>query len=278
MLPSCEEVPSIPFQNIGLPSQNHEWHRRISALLIRVNAKEVTRTINLESCGKIKGSGLLPLNGSPVLETLDLSCFSIIDMDIVVPLLRAMIPFKLKLVRLGSGFLRDQPRIFTDFVRDLRNERFRQERESQLTCSACKADTLQDSRMSVPQIFGLPLSTCGSCKHHFCRRASCIVGLRDCDNCGDASCQDCAKVIRCSNCHTSSCETCEKSCSCDQCSTECCVDCFYDCGGDSCGDCDKTLCEQCVHDGQNRLIKYCEGCMTCYCGGCRDRKCLCHVS
>ena len=217
----------------------------LSSLLIRVNAQAVTRTINLESCGRIKGPGLLPLKGSQVFETLDLRRYSShsnnVDLDIVVPILRTMIPFKLMLVRLGNGFLRDQPRIFTDFVRDLRNERLRQERESHLTCSACKADTSQDPRISVPKIFGLPLSTCGSCKHHFCRRASCIVGLRDCDTCGEVSCQGCANVVRCANCHTSSCETCLTSYSCDECSTEFCIDCFYECGGGSCGDCSKSL-------------------------------------
>jgi hypothetical protein len=34
--------------------------------------------------------------------------------------------------------LRDEPRILIDFIRDLRNEWLRKERESHLTCSACK--------------------------------------------------------------------------------------------------------------------------------------------
>jgi hypothetical protein len=33
----------------------------------------------------------------------------------------------------------------------------------------------------VPQIFSVPPSICGRSKHQFCRRASCIIGLRDCD-------------------------------------------------------------------------------------------------
>jgi hypothetical protein len=126
----------------------------------------------------------------------------------VPPLFRSMIPFKLIRVRLGHGRLQDQPRIFTDFLRDLRSERSRQEREKKLTCSACNENAELESKHVVPWIFGLSLFTCGSCKHHFCRRASCVVGLTDCSSgCGEASCQGCAKVVRCTKCHESSCET-----------------------------------------------------------------------
>ncbi len=43
----------------------------LSAILIRVNYKAVTRTINVKDCKHIRGICLAPLRGSQVLEILD---------------------------------------------------------------------------------------------------------------------------------------------------------------------------------------------------------------
>jgi hypothetical protein len=44
----------------------------LSTILIRVNSKPVTRTINVKGCKHIRGIGLAPLRGSQVLEILDM--------------------------------------------------------------------------------------------------------------------------------------------------------------------------------------------------------------
>jgi hypothetical protein len=44
----------------------------LSSLVIRVNAKSVTRTINVKDCKYIRGTALEPLRGSQVLEILDM--------------------------------------------------------------------------------------------------------------------------------------------------------------------------------------------------------------
>jgi hypothetical protein len=66
----------------------------LSALLIRVNYKAVTRTINQESRDRVL---LLALQGSLVLEIVDMkdSFSRRIDLVSVLPILRTMFPFKL---------------------------------------------------------------------------------------------------------------------------------------------------------------------------------------
>jgi hypothetical protein len=125
-----------------------------------------------------------------------------------------------------------------------------------------QGDTSQDPRMSVPQIFGLPTSTIGSRKHHFCLRARCSVGLRDFDTCGEVSCQGCENVIRCTNCHESFCVTCRKVIRAMNAQKSFALNASTNVE-EACDNCDKTLCKPCDVDGQNILIKSCDACGAC---------------
>lgn len=84
----------------------------LSSLLLRVNAKTVTRSMNLDWSTKITGTGLTPLSESQVLETLDFRenfQFRHIQIDIFVPILRTMIPHKLVRVRFRDRAMQTIP-------------------------------------------------------------------------------------------------------------------------------------------------------------------------
>ena len=62
----------IDFSDLPYATKQSLTDEMLASLLIRVNAKSVTRTINLTSCNGIQGTGLEPLRGSEVLEILDM--------------------------------------------------------------------------------------------------------------------------------------------------------------------------------------------------------------
>ena len=137
----------INFKDLPYPKKQSLTDEMLASLLIRVNAKSVTRTINLTRCGGIQGTGLEPLRGSEVLETLDMTeaYQQRIDLDTVLSILRTMIPFKLFHVRLSFRFLRDEPEVFTTFLRDLGDERNKRIENEGLACYACREVVVQKS-------------------------------------------------------------------------------------------------------------------------------------
>jgi hypothetical protein len=116
----------------------------------------------------------------------------------------------------------------------------------------------------VANIGGRPLQ-CGTCRHHFCHRGSCLTSTMDCNWCGILSCATYKQVKQCCSCRVSGSKTCGDVGSCDNSAKLYCYECLYDRGGRSCDGCSKDLCVDCVHDWQNRLFNFCEGCMTRYC-------------
>jgi hypothetical protein len=103
-------VPDLPYTATRIFTDD-----MLSSLLIRVNAKSVTRTISVKDCKYIRGTALEPLRGSQVLE------FSRgIDLDTVLPILRTMM-ILVKLFHLRLSLLRGEAEVFTSFLRDLRD-------------------------------------------------------------------------------------------------------------------------------------------------------------
>lgn len=77
--------------------QIHDWLCDISdsqlhAFLVRVNAVTVTINLNLSDCS-ITGTGLMPLMGSQVLETLHIAKYAL-DETRVAKILGTMLPYK----------------------------------------------------------------------------------------------------------------------------------------------------------------------------------------
>jgi len=245
----------------------------LSSLLIRVNARNVTRSLNLKQCGNLHGTGLGPLSGSQILEDLDLRQYyqgRLVE-SLVVPILRTMIPFKLFRVRIRDTFpLEYAPSPFTKFLYDLRTARQHQVQVKKISCAACDEVLVEELRQIVANVSGVPSTYCGSCRNHYCRRGSCATSLVDCGYCGEVSCDSCSQVKHCVKCSVSFCEPCNPVHSCGSCSKGFCRDCddCLDCVR-MCAECDKILCIQC-NQQQNDLISYCEACSEPYCGDCRQ--------
>lgn len=249
----------------------------LASLLTRVNARNITQTLNLVHCQNIRGTGLEPLSDSRVLEKVYLQQEGgdgMLDESIAVRILRSMVPYKLFHVRFREELLECPNvetnfhrglRIVTNFLRDLRAAKLQHARDHKLTCRSCHNVVVEESKKLVTNLTGVPSPSCGVCQHHFCRRGSCSVGLTDCLYCGDSSCADCAQMKRCTSCAHSYCTTCNPVTSCDGCSKGYCRDCLYDC---SCGDCAKKLCEEC-NNMQDNFIRRCDGCDEEFCRNCR---------
>jgi hypothetical protein len=78
----------------------------------------------------------------------------------MVPIHRSMVRFKVAVVCYGEGPVLQNwniPQVFTDFLRQLREEKFKQAKEKHLTWRVCNEDTLKDSRLLVPNIYDIPL-------------------------------------------------------------------------------------------------------------------------
>lgn len=78
---------------------------RLSSLLVRVNARSVTKSLNLSGCKELRRTCLEPLRGSEALEEINLLRCDKLDWGIVFPILRSMVSFNLFRV-IGFGDIR----------------------------------------------------------------------------------------------------------------------------------------------------------------------------
>lgn len=234
----------------------------LSSLLVRVSAKTVTRSLNLNYCHSIKGTGLKPLSGSKVLEKLSAQQGHSVSLDqgAVIATLRTMFPFNLFHVFLNKTHRPPLP-VFLDFIRDFRAARLQRARDQHIVCSACHEPVVNDSRQLVANnSSGIPLTECGTCRLDFCRHGSCRIGMVDCDCCGVASCGTCENIGQCCQCQNSYCENCDTIYSCDDCP---------DGSGLSCNGCSKTLCGDC-DETRGGSFRYCDSCSEMFCWDCRQ--------
>lgn len=267
----------IDFSSINWEAKRLLTDERLSSLLTRVNARTVMKSLNLDGCGKLVGSGIEPLRNSKVLEAISLRSLPFVQNlrpDIIIPILRTMIPFQLKHVCFRETYdttLMDKgPREFTDFLRDLRAARLEDARHGEIPCSACKMAVSKPSLQLVPTVCGLPSFSCGGCTKSFCRHTSCPTALNDCAFCGDVSCDTCASVFQCDSCHLKQCEPCGNERSCDSCSKHLCAECFYENEGESCEGCDRNLCGECAVGQRDEEIVTCDQCLETWCTSCRE--------
>jgi hypothetical protein len=207
-------------------ARQHLTDAMLSSLLTRVNAKTVTKSLNVDLCTELIGTGLEPLKESATLEKIIMRLVRMRE-DVFIPALRTiMIPFKLKQVFYRpenyAALQGTAPSGFTNFLWDLRGARLQGAREAKLTCSACNMSVVNDARQVVPNGCGVSPTCCGTCSRHFCRQVHCPMGVTDCDFCGDTSCDECSKVTRCPACLGYCCDECEPIVSCNFCSNVSC--------------------------------------------------------
>ena len=219
----------------------HEFDERftdldLSRLLTRVNAREVTKSLDLQSCNRISGSGLMPLRNSRVLERVDLRGTAAEQNPTpFLSILNCSIPYKLVDVTLNPYSVGFKNKFAIDFMRQLRQVKLLQAQENMTVCSCCEQVVVQDSRNIVPNFYGVPLMHCLECKQDYCRRASCDMDVRECQTCAQTFCKECNIVFQCHYCGKSYCDDvcvlmdicikCHKIC-CDHCAEiRCCSHC-----------------------------------------------------
>lgn len=222
-------------------------------LLVQVNAREVTKTLDITGLS-LRGTGLLPLAGSRVLEIL-LSRYTGLELDagVVVRILRTMLPYRLLHVHIR--YISDNS-LFLEFSRELRGICL--QRAKELPCSACDKAIWEDKR----QIVGGPLSpTCQTCRHHFCRTGSCTTAVMECSGCREVSCDGCNQVSLCSVCSLSFCNDCRYIARCVECKKTFCGECRL---VNTCSMCGISRCKECYP-----APAYCDNCDKKYCSDCR---------
>lgn len=264
----------------------------LSRLLTRINARQVTKVLNLQCCDNVRGSGLAPLRSSRVLETISLPNHHF-DPATVFWTLQTCIPYNLTHVmmnEIGEEFKDD---VTIDFMRKLGEEKSARALENGVLCSDCCEPLVEQSMQRVPGLRGLPASICMECDKSYCRRASCPVGMLECTDCHQTFCSGCNTVLTCSDCGLTNCKDCNEdydSCykcrkvSCDGCGkVSLCSYCqeeqvCRDCGFAS-DLCDNVMCVFCDDCWQNKKCTGCEGhiCTFCSspreCGGCFAEYC-----
>jgi hypothetical protein len=253
----------------------------LSRLLTQVNAREVTKKLFLYGCSAIRGTGLLPLRHSHVLQTINLRKTGVDENP--TPFLwnlRPMISHNLVKVLL-SDECKAQESVL-EFMRSLREMRVEQAREQGTQCECCNQPVVEEARQLVPNMHGFPRMQCFWCYKYFCRKGSCSMSMRECHKCGEALCDECemafpcdfgcgrsfcfraacCEISYCCKCGKKSCKDCEGVITCDYCkdNTVC-----SDCGTfpDICNS-DCVLCADCHNLGT------CAQCGDSFCVLCKD--------
>jgi hypothetical protein len=171
----------------------------LSRLLTKVNARLVTKDLDLKSCNNVRGTGLAPLRSSRVLETVSLPGFPF-DPTIIFWTLQTCIPYNVSHVSMNKYGKEYKADVTLDFMRKLAEEKAARALESGIPCSDCGEPLVEQSMQTVPGLRGLPTNVCLNCKKSYCRKASCPVGMLDCTDCHQTFCQtfctECDKVFQ----------------------------------------------------------------------------------
>jgi hypothetical protein len=266
----------IDFSSTDFALRGRLTDYQLSRLFIRVNAQDVTVDLGLCLCSQIRGSGLVPLRNSHVLERINLLLTPASnDLTSCLDILRSMIPHKLYCVEFS-----DYSVLATDFTRNLRSVKLIQAQEQGTRCACCHELVMEESRKIVPNVEGYPTFRCCRCEKHFCQRSSCPMDLRECGDCREYFCMDCGdiddcdQVWQCYDCGISFCFSCRYVSTCICCEKGQCENCdIYD----SCSRCAENHCEECStleYVCANECDLVCENCRkTDSCSKCNSPRC-----
>lgn len=252
----------------------------LARLLIRFNAREVTRGLSLINCRAIMGAGLKPLRHSRVLRNIALiGTGAAMNPTPFIWHLRTMLPHELSSVVFYNACAANPSHCVLDFMQSLREAVAERAKMEKIRCDCCKQPVADESRQIVPSKFGAPEITCLWCKDSFCGRACCRIGLQECNACGYACCDECSGILRC-----------EFGCG----KSFCCIPCKHS-KLDKCGGCEKVCCsdceglEECDYCGDGKMCitcgfhpdvcgNNCRLCGDCHslgtCAACNDKFCI----
>ena len=256
----------IDFSKVQKEGKKNLTDGMLTILLLRVNARTVTKSLNLDDCESLRGTGLAPLTCSTSLETIDLRQHSdALEQDLLTHFLRTMIPYKLRHVALRDAcdeFFRDDEFFhnvedaFISFLRDLRAARYRDARDERITCNTCREAVAEESMQMVAGFCGIRSTCCGTCRNHYCRRGSCTTVITDCTGCGEVSCDDCAQCKLCVECNETHCPACVPVFTCSGCSKGYCQDCLENTVYVGfCSMCDKAVCYSCSDEQERPSLR-----------------------
>ena len=260
----------------------------LASFLTKVNAREVTKSLRLWGCEKVRGAGLEPLRHSHILERIDVGSErgtrEEMDEALVMDVLRTMIPHKLFHVHFpgwysyrgmesyyghDGGKLADRR---VKFYRDLKAAKHQQALEQGTICSSCRLLVCDASRQMaiVASKTGLPSLHCSKCLQYYCRTGACPISMKDCSMCGSASCEACNDVRQCTSCNNMYCSECENVAThpcliCHEIYCSNCCDYVTECSMPGCG---KSICLACILGGDNIPVTFCEACSESYCIEC----------
>lgn len=178
---------------------------RLSSLLVRVNARTVTRSFNLSGCRQLRGTCLEPLRGSEVLEEIKLQCCSWsgdqLDLQVALPVLHAWFCDDCSQSYCGrhegrSWFCEGCNHSFCD-----RHD------VTKWVCRECNKALCETCNMSNNFL----ITYCDVCNIEYCRHG---CGLSSCDRCSGSRCGRCGGIEQCGFCSQSSCTWCtnEEAC------------------------------------------------------------------
>lgn len=271
----------------------------LEALLTRVNARSVTKNINLAGCSSlVDGNCLAPLRSSHVLERVNictgcpLRVVNEFERD-ALKVLRTSIPFRLRSVKFSTVHaLQDQDdRSFhalgdklwygsrgvfvrrESFISKMRAEQRKQALQDKIACQSCGQFVCEENEQVIPRLVGLPSSQCiGECGKYYCCKPNCPEEMLDCRFCGDACCQSCDMIGRCMDCSCASCVQCGPTFSCDACSETFCFSCQ---AKESCGGCDRVVCGGCFAEEELEREYVCSKCTEWLCSQCESNLATC---
>ena len=294
----------LDFEDIG------DIERRLSdddiaAILHCINAKQTVKGLKLAWCVNITGRGLNPLQGSVVLEQIDVSLVgkhqwpehslqSMMKVDVVLPILDSILAANgcvLKHIQFPRKWLGYYRIVDQEEVRRMNQFQERYNRslnDRRLSCAGCDRIMIGEQWLA-PDLRQKHM--CYVCLKPFCRDCENGDNIRCCaSSCQKYYCRDCSTVAKCGECvaefckgclggDMKECEGCEQS-ACKSCLNNCgccnrteCLACvaYNMCSADGCS---KAHCDECFDANSKEYnVRSCEDCGENYCLDCQLAKC-----
>lgn len=291
---SSQQWDTLDFEEVNTELANKLTDDDISAILTCISAQDILKRLKLCGCTNIEGWGLNPLQGSSILEQIDISILgkhenrdnndvkSKISVEAIAPILDSIISANgcsLKHIqfpkqwtsesRLGTHNNGRARKELDQFLRKY-NAIFR----TRSSCSHRNVSIRSEDRLDNHLSHSF---TCYECLKSFCLdsyRNGPHLNLNFCGSCGKDFCQDCVPMVECSHPACSITYCCKDMKACDGCGDATCEDCLHTCEG-----CNRTRCEDCVpyrqcegdgcdnkahcedcYNGKEYSVKYCEWC------------------
>ena len=296
---SAQQWDMLDFEDVDEELANKLTDDDIYSILKSINAQDMLKRLKLCGCVNITGIGLHPLQGSVVLEQIDISLIrkyekpsynkpqSKISEDVVVPILDSIISadgcsikyiqFPMKWRAIGMNGIEDNPLMVLqrNFNALLGNRTYRG-----VNCIHCAVRIhpvqaqnwyrILDNMMLCYDCLAGPI--CRNCQNNNLMLVCCAI-------CKKKYCEDCNTVTFCSSCPDCQCDGCGGMEACDECNRANCEDCLNTCDGCNrtrcegcstyrhCDECPKSHCSDC-YDGEEYDVKVCEECGNTCCSDC----------